>query len=472
MAERACKKSNVRECVSMEELWREREAAGGPEEIVLTLRPQEAEPVELRYERDLPECMRAAPEEEAGDRVQPPGPLNPPERPRKRWGVRLYVGISLLLIVVCLGVGIWYVGQYGWALPGRGLPEYRDEIRPGGEEYYYWEETELEDASISIPTYPTGGEIRLHLSSAAGLPLLTIQEVYDKVTPSVVAVLGQEDRISNVVSVGTGVIFSADGYILTNCHVIAGCSSCAVWVTNEYGVDDMYEAKVVSYDADRDLAVLKVEAENLPAAEFGVSDDLVVGEPVYAIGNPLGVELRNTLTNGIVSAINRDVDVDGVQMTMIQTTAALNSGNSGGPLINQYGQVIGINTIKMMSRYNTIEGLGFAIPSSLALRWVNELIEFGEIQPQPVLGVTVNRIPEMLPDGRTGLRLEGVTEGGSGDRAGLRTGDCLVSFAGQEVLSYEQLLAIRRELKVGDEVAVQVYRDGVYLDMTMIMMAE
>ena len=328
---------------------------------------------------------------------------------------------------------------------------------------------ELEDTAISIPSYPTGGETRLSLRSAGDLPVLSIQQVYDQVTPSVVAVLGMQKMYA---SVGTGVIFSEDGYILTNCHVIAGCSSCDVWVSDAHGVDREFEARVVGYDADADLAVLKIEAENLPAAEFGVSDDLRVGDPVYAIGNPLGVELRNTLTNGIVSAINRDVDVDGVAMTLIQTTAALNSGNSGGPLINQYGQVIGINTIKMMSSDDTIEGLGFAIPSSLALRWVNELISFGELQPQPVLGVTVNRIPQTLPDGSVGLELDEITPGLSGDRAGLLKGDYLVAFNGQEITGFDQLLSLRRELYVGDEVPVRVYRDGEYLEFTMIMMAE
>lgn len=233
-----------------------------------------------------------------------------------------------------------------------------------------------------------------------------------------------------------------------------------------------YEARVVGYDRDMDLAVLKIEAQGLPAAEFGVSDDLQVGDPVYAIGNPLGVELRNTLTDGIVSAINRDVEVDGVTMTLIQTSAALNSGNSGGPLINQYGQVIGINTIKMMSRYDTIEGLGFAIPTSLAIRWVNDLIQFGRLQPQPVLGVTVNRVPETMPDGTVGLYLEEVAEGLSGDRAGLCAGDYLVAFNGEPVVSYEQLLSLRRRLYVGDEVPVRVWRDGEYLDCVMIMMEE
>ena len=192
---------------------------------------------------------------------------------------------------------------------------------------------------------------------------------------------------------------------------------------------------------------------------------------MYAIGNPLGVELRGTFTNGIVSAINRDVQVDGRSMTLVQTNAALNSGNSGGPLINQYGQVVGINTIKMMSGEDTIEGLGFAIPTSLAARWVNEMIEFGEIQPQPVLGLMINRIPETLPDGSRGLRIEEVTPGLSGDKAGILVGDYIVSFAGQEVSSTSEILALRRDLHVGDLVPVRVWRNGEYLELTMEMMA-
>lgn len=463
----------------MEELWRENRI--DPEsEIVLTYRqPDQVEPVVLRYERELPACMRPRPVRSGREGTFPPprriGPLDPPEKRKARWGVRVYVGVSLLAALICLGVGIWYVGEYGWALPGSkapgGLPSGPNDSIPW-EDDYYWDIEDTDSGAITIPPYPTGGETRLSLSSAAELPVLTPQEVYNQVTPSVVSVLGREDMYSTMASAGTGVIFSSNGYILTNCHVIAGCSMCRILVTNAHGVDEAYDAKVVGYDEDVDLAVLKVEAEDLPAAMFGVSDDLRVGDQVYAIGNPLGVELRNTLTDGIISAIDRDMDVDGVQMTLLQTTAALNSGNSGGPLINEYGQVVGINTIKMMSRYDTIEGLGFAIPSSLALRWVNELIEFGELQPEPVLGVTVNRIPQTLPDGTVGLRLEEITDGLSGDRAGLRAGDYLVGFAGQNVVSLQQLMSIRRGLRVGDEVAVRVFREGEYLELTMIMMAE
>ena len=449
-------------------------------EIVLTYRPDpQVQEVVLRCERDLPPCMcPPSPPPPAGESRLSAwrGEIVPPEKEKKgHWGVRLFVGASLLIGLICLGVGIWYVGQYGWAVPGS-TPDSGEHRRPDDaparppeDDYYYWD-TELSDEAITIPSYPSGGDVRLSLVSSADRATLTPQEVYERVTPSTVTVLGRQ--ASSYGSVGTGIIFSEDGYILTNCHVIAGCHSCSVLITGDYGVDAEYPARVVGYDVDMDLAVLKVGAQGLPAAEFGVSDDLQVGDPAYAIGNPLGIELRNTMTSGSISAINRDVDVDGITMTLIQTDAALNSGNSGGPLINQYGQVIGINTIKMMSEYDTIEGLGFAIPSSLALRWVNELIEFGELLPQPVLGVTINRIPETLPDGTLGLRVESISSGLSGEAAGLQVGDYIVSFDGQAVSSTEQILVIRRGLYVGDEVEMRIFRGGEYLELVMTMMAE
>ena len=154
---------------------------------------------------------------------------------------------------------------------------------------------------------------------------------------------------------------------------------------------------------------MKVELTGLPAATFGDSDRLAVGDRVYAIGNPLGVELRGTLTDGIVSAINRDVWVDGRTMTLIQTNAALNSGNSGGPLINAYGQVVGINTIKMSSSYSNIEGLGFAIPSASIRRLVNDLLTYGEVQPEPTFGVTVNQLGTWLEEDLRGIQVIDVT---------------------------------------------------------------
>lgn len=427
--------------------------------VTLTYRPWAGgEPVELRYERPLPERMQT---ELAECFSQAQTGKKKPRRKKRR----VIIVSSIFVLLVCLGIGIWYL-EFFREDP---VTDYWEGTFPPYEDDYYWDRGDTSTTETTIARYPTGGEVRLVLNEEHGEEPLTAGEIYEKVNPSVVTVLGEQNTSY---SVGTGVIFSEDGYIITNYHVISGCSACAVWVTDSYGVDTEYPARLVGYDEDNDLAVLKIDAVDMPVAEFGVSDDLKVGDRVYAIGNPLGLELRNTLTDGLVSAIDRDVDVEGVTMTLIQTNAALNSGNSGGPLINQYGQVVGINTIKMMSGEDTIEGLGFAIPTSLAVRWVNEMIQYGEIQPQPVLGLSISLIPETLPDGEQGLEIVEVTPGLSGDKAGILVGDYIVSFAGQEVKSTSEILAIRRELQVGDLVPVRIWRNGEYLDLTMEMMAQ
>ena len=265
-------------------------------------------------------------------------------------------------------------------------------------------------------------------------------------------------------SVGTGIIFTQDGYVLTNHHVVAGGRDCTVTLPDNV----QYEAKYVAGDEVNDLAVLKIMgAGDLPAAEMGDSSLLTVGEKVYAIGNPLGVELRGTFTDGIVSALDRDVDVDGRTMTLIQTNAALNSGNSGGPLINQYGQVVGINTIKMMSEYSNIEGLGFAIPTQAIHRVVNQLLTDGEIPPEPLLGITVDVMGTLLPDGTVGARIDSVSEGGAGDRAGLQADDVIVKAGGEAVRGSGDVLRVRKNYRVGEEMPMTVWRDGEYLDVVL-----
>jgi serine protease Do len=228
-----------------------------------------------------------------------------------------------------------------------------------------------------LKTNPTGYDTLFPMSEEKGEEELTIQEIYKRVNPAVVTVIVEQKNNS---SIGSGIIFTEDGYILTNAHVIKGGFSCRVCLSNGH----YYDAFLVGYDQTQDMAVLKVEAEDLPVAKFGNSNKLMVGDSVYAIGAPLGVELRGTLTDGIVSAINRDVEIGDMIMTLIQTNAALNEGNSGGPLINVYGQVIGINTIKMNSDYsNVTEGLGFAIPITDAASIVDELIQYGEFMEEP-----------------------------------------------------------------------------------------
>ena len=383
-----------------------------------------------------------------------PGRSTPPAQPRKKSRRGLWIFLICLAVVLGIAAGVLV---WSWLAPGR----YTDRF-----EYWYdygWEEDGETSVEITIPTYPTGEGAVLEVETDRG-PELTAQEIYQRVNPSVVTVMVQLD---DSISVGTGVIFRADGYILTNYHVLAGGRDCTVAMDT----GRTYEARYVAGDERNDLAVLKVELTGLPAATFGDSDQLVVGDKVYAIGNPLGVELRGTLTDGIVSAINRDVWVDGRTMNLIQTNAALNSGNSGGPLINAYGQVVGINTIKMSSDYSNVEGLGFAIPSASMARLVNDLLAYGEIQPEPSFGVTVLQTGTRLEDGVWGLEVLEVTPDSAADRAGIQAGDFILSANGREVTTSQELLRVRRQLYVGDQVTMELWRDGQRMEVTLTLTA-
>ena len=405
-----------------------------PDEVVEVYRqPVPGEVVE-RYTRPLPGWKEP-----------------PPERPRKRRRRGLWIFLICLAVVLGIAAGVLV---WNWLAPGRFTDRF---------EYWYdygWEE-ENEEATgeITIATYPTGEGATLEVETEQG-PELSAQEIYQRVNPSVVTVLAQ---LEGSASVGTGVIFRQDGYILTNYHVLAGGRDCTVVLDT----GRTYEALYVAGDERNDLAILKVDLTGLPAATFGDSDQLVVGDKVYAIGNPLGVELRGTLTDGIVSAINRDVEVDGRTMNLIQTNAALNSGNSGGPLINASGQVVGINTIKMSSSYSNIEGLGFAIPSSSILRLVNDLLAYGEVRPEPSFGLWVSQTGTRLEESLWGVEVIDVTTGSAADRAGIRQGDFILSAAGREVTTSQELLQVRRQLYVGDQVTMEIWRDGDRFEVTL-----
>ena len=388
----------------------------------------------LTYRRPLPGA-------EASPSAGPPSPPDkkPARRRRRTRGLRIFL-ICFGAAAVLAGAS-WFLES--WETPARDEPfeQYYDEL-PAAEG----------SGEITIPTWPAGQGASLTVRRDHG-QTLTAQALYRRVNPSVVMVLAQ---VEDGASVGTGVIFSSDGYILTNHHVLEGGSDCLVIRDN----GTQYAAKYVAGDPDHDLAVLKIDAEGLPAAEFGDSDTLTVGDPVYAIGNPLGVELPGTLTDGIVSAIDRDVLVDGRTMTLIQTNAALNSGNSGGPLINQYGQVVGINVIKMTSEYSNVEGLGFAIPSASAQRIVNDLLTWGEVKPEPRLGVVVLREGVPVEDGRWGLVVQEVDPGSAADIAGVQTGDYILSAGGEDLRTSQDLMRVRRRTYAGDQLPMVLWREG------------
>jgi len=377
------------------------------------------------------------------------GPVSAPAVSQRRGRGKRGLWIFLVCLAVAggLAVGAFFLnGGFFYFNPSSSGEEY-----PQNED---WDEEE-----VSVETYPYGQGAVMELAAAKG-GALTIQEIYRRVNPAVVTVIAQLDRGA---SVGTGMIFREDGYVLTNYHVVAGSHDCSVTLAS----GRTYEALYVGGDSGNDVAVLKLEATGLPAAEMGDSDALTVGDTVYAIGNPLGVELRGTLTDGIVSAINRDVDVSGRIMTLIQTNAALNEGNSGGPLINVYGQVVGVNTIKMMSFSSNVEGLGFALPMRSVQKMVNDILESGQVLPEPKLGVTILDMPKLLPDGTQGVEVQDVSIGSAADRAGVKGGDVIVSAGGQAVTERHMLLNVRRQFRIGDDLPMKLWRDGEYLEVVL-----
>lgn len=298
---------------------------------------------------------------------------------------------------------------------------------------------------------------------------LCLQDIYSSVIDSVVSI---SSMTSSGTSSGTGIIMSSDGYVITNHHVITGALVISV-LTND---NQEFEAALVGSDEMSDLAVLKIDARGLQAAEFGDSSKLRVGDSVVAIGDPLGVQLRGTMTNGIISAINRDLTVGDRTMTLIQTNAALNNGNSGGPLINCYGQVIGINTMKMSNFYSsstTVEGIGFAIPIDTAKPIIDELIEKGYVSGRPAIGIDGETLPATyriyyrLPQG---IYVTRVYRNSDAAAKGISEGDIITAINGVSVTTMEQLNRVKNQFTAGQTITLTIYHGGVSSDVEIILM--
>ena len=294
---------------------------------------------------------------------------------------------------------------------------------------------------------------------------LSLQDIYDQNIGSVVSISCTQQSGS---STGTGVIFQEEGYIVTNAHVVEGAVSITVQLMDER----TFPAQLVGSDEVSDLAVLFIEAENLSAAQFGDSSRLRVGDTVAAIGDPLGVEFRGTYTDGIVSAINRDVNIGGRTMTLIQTNAALNSGNSGGPLINCYGQVIGINTMKIGTFANRsgVEGIGFAIPSAIVKDVVDQLISQGYVSGRPDIGLEGDTLSSFyqhyyrLP---AGLYVTKVEFGSDAYIKGIEKGDIIISIDNNRIVTMDQMRSFLYQCEVGQVVKAVVYRNGQQLQVEL-----
>lgn len=298
-----------------------------------------------------------------------------------------------------------------------------------------------------------------------GKKQLTMQEVYQANVNSVVSinvyaqqnVFGQ--TVENAAS-GSGFIITEDGFIVTNYHVVEGASE--VKVTLYSG--ETYDATIIGGDEDYDIAVLKIDGESFTPVVFGDSSELQIGETIAAIGNPLG-ELTFSMSQGIVSCVDRAINVEGTPFNMIQVDCSINPGNSGGPLVNTYGEVIGIVSAKY-STYSstTVEGIGFAIPINDVIAMIEDIMTNGFVTNKPYLGISAGTLTASLAQQyryeiTEGVLIYAVDEGGAAEKAGLRMGDVITKIGEDEITSLEDLTAVKKKYTAGDTVVFEIYRD-------------
>ena len=305
--------------------------------------------------------------------------------------------------------------------------------------------------------------------------------VAQKVLPSIVGItvnynVNSVFGNSTAKATGSGIIISEDGYIVTNNHVISSESNASYYAITEatgitvnlYNDSTEYAATIVGTDSYTDLAVIKIDATGLTPATLGNSDNVQVGEFAMAVGNPLG--MQSSVTSGIVSAVNREVTTeDGTTYTAIQTDAAINSGNSGGALVNANGEVIGINTLKLSG--DGIEGMGFAIPINSTTKVISELIEYKEVR-RPYIGITGSAVSEEISTRYNvpqGVYVESVEAGGPAEAAGLKVGDIITKIQGTDVSTVQELNNIKNTYSIGDEVTLTVYSNNEYKDVKITL---
>ena len=425
-------------------------------------------------------------ENEPNDRPRPqPTPMGRGRSRRRSNWLGTFVAILLLVILTCGVVYITFFADVHVQRTGNGLLLYfgTRQAQPAETHTVSQSETPAQaetpeaDTSSALAAQPAENPPSVEIESSPAAPAtpasedaedgaLSLQEIYKKCIGSVVSITASAQSGK---SSGTGIVLSADGYLITNHHVIENAQVIAVQTSD----DRQFQASIIGSDEASDLAVLKVDATDLQPAEFGDSGKLAVGDRVVAIGDPLGAQLRGTMTSGIVSAINRDLEVNDRTMTLIQTDAALNNGNSGGPLINCYGQVIGINTMKLRSYYSTTaEGLGFAIPMAVAKPILEELMENGYVAGRPAIGISYDTLPLAfriyynLPEG---VYISAVYDGSDAQAKGVAAGDIITAVNGTRVTSIDELNRVKNQFTAGDSITLTLYNGGSYRDVEVTL---
>lgn len=348
-----------------------------------------------------------------------------------------------------------------------GIPEVKEKII--GEQKEIKEETKQTSTQVNA----TAVSLTQYSDTAIGVAAKVLPSIVGiEIEYSVNSIFGK----STGSATGSGIIISEDGYILTNNHVVNSASSNSYYQVSTAGAikvklyndETVYDAKIIGTDDQTDLAVIKIDKTGLTAAEFGNSDNVVVGEFAMAIGNPLG--LATSATSGIISAVNRDITTsDNKKYTVIQTDAAINSGNSGGALVNSKGQVIGINTLKLSG--DGVEGIGFAIPISSTTDISKQLIDHSKVI-RPYVGIEgmgINKETAEKYKLVEGVYIKVVEDFGAAQKAGIRAGDVITEFDGKVVKTVEEITELKNKHSIGDTVKIKIYRNGEYKDIDLVL---
>lgn len=428
------------------------------EERNFTIEPEDEPPAQSEYTQPdyIPEW------------TQPTQPEEPeePKKKRRTW-LKITALLLALAIVASLGRALLRSAINGLAAhnasgdsaqPAADASGAASAPESAGEPYH----RELTPLPETLPTYDSG-------------KTLTAQEVYGINVDAVCGIATEVTtnvfgQTASTAVVGSGFVLTEDGYVVTNNHVVEGTDNVSVKLHD----GSTYPAEIIGGDSLSDVALLKIEAEGLSHVAVGDSDAIAVGEGCIAIGNPLG-ELTFTMTGGYVSALPREINISGKPISMFQTDAAINAGNSGGPLFDMAGNVIGITSAKISGITGSgasIEGVGFAIPINEALRVVYDLQEYGYVRGRAFLGVTVKELDAATADTYglpVGPIVQSVVADSCADKAGIAVRDIILAFNGRNVKTYTQLMSALNKCSAGDEVTLRIYRAGAELDVTLTL---